>query len=294
MTKIPQIACYGEILWDVFPDQKRLGGAPLNVASRLHTLGANVSMISAIGNDPLGKETQKVITSLGLSISHIQQNQLPTGQVTVSLDTSGSASYTIASHAAWDAILATSEAQKAVQNTDALVFGSLACRYIENQEALFQLIATTSYAVFDLNLRTPYYDLETVVALMEAAHFIKMNDEELELIVMALDLEKENLQEELKAVAKATDTASICVTLGADGAMLLHKNVVYTQVGYPSKVVDTVGAGDSFLAGLIYGLLSGQEPQQALQLGCALGSLVAGKAGANAVVSDQEIKNRIK
>ena len=289
MSKTPHIVCYGEILWDVFPDGKQLGGAPLNVALRLHSLGAKTSIISALGKDTLGKTTLTTLEAKHFPTTFIQETKNPTGQVTVTLDTSGSASYDIKKNAAWDHITATPEVIQEVKEADALVFGSLALRDTYNQEQFEALVSEANYTIFDLNLRSPHYEMDTVLSLMEISDCIKLNDEELELIVTLLDLEKETLEEELKAVAKATNTNTICVTLGAEGAMLYHEKNIYTQVGYPTKVVDTVGAGDSFLAGLIYDLLSEEPPQHALQLGAALGSLVAGKAGASAIVTQEEI-----
>lgn len=308
--KTLKIASYGEILWDVFPDGKRLGGAPLNVALRLHSFGAEVAMISALGNDALGKEALAEIKTLGLDISNIQRNDKPTGQVAVTLDQKGSASYDIVSNVAWDTISWTEENVQAVSKADALVIGSLAFREsvplaevgqedldLEkhnvkspvNLEAIETLIERSKFTVFDLNLRAPHYDLEIVVGLMEAADMIKLNDEELELIVVALGIEGETLADELKLLSAMTETATVCVTLGAEGAMLFHKGGVHTQKGFPSKVVDTVGAGDSFLATLIFGLLSKESPDDALEVACAVGSLVASKAGANATVTNEEI-----
>lgn len=305
-----KIASYGEILWDVFPDGKRLGGAPLNVALRLHSFGAEVAMISALGNDALGKEALAEITSLGLDTSYIQRNDKPTGQVAVTLDDKGSPSYDIVSDVAWDAIAWSEGNVQAVSEADALVIGSLAFREsvplleteqeeddlkIEevkppiNLEAIEVLIERSKFTVFDLNLRAPHYDLEVVVGLMEAADMIKLNDEELELIVLAMDIEGATLADELKLLSAMTETATICVTLGAEGAMLFHKGGIHTQKGFASKVVDTVGAGDSFLATLVFGLLSGETPEDALEVACAVGSLVAGKAGANPMVSTEEI-----
>jgi len=290
MSNIPHIVCYGEILWDVFPDEKRLGGAPLNVALRLHSLGAKTSIVSAIGRDNYGKETLSLLSEKDFPTDHIQRVNFPTGKVKVTLNETGSASYDIKTDAAWDHIQATPNAIAEIKKGDAFVFGSLALRDMYNQEQFEALVTEATYTVFDLNLRHPHYEIDTVLALMDIANCIKLNDEELELIVSILDLENETLEKDLKAIAKATQTETICVTLGADGAMLLHKEKVYTQEGYPTKVVDTVGAGDSFLAGLIYGLFTDQGPQQALHLGCALGSLVASKAGANPIISDKAIQ----
>lgn len=303
-----KIACYGEILWDVFPDKKHLGGAPLNVALRLHSFGVDVSMISTLGNDALGKEALTALKELDLNTTFIQRNDKPTGQVLVTLDKKGAASYEIPFNSAWDAIAWNEENTSAVTEADALIIGSLAFRESEpididlliddegpeptppvNLEAIEVLIERAKFTVFDLNLRAPHYDLEIVVGLMEAADMIKLNDEELELIVMAMGIEAETLEDELKMLSAMTETPTICVTLGAEGAMLFHKGGVHTQVGFPTEVVDTVGAGDSFLATLVFGLLSGETAEDSLEVACAMGSLVAGKAGANAIVSGDEV-----
>jgi fructokinase len=293
MNNTLTISCFGEVLWDVFPDEKKLGGAPLNVAYRLHSFGAKVSMISAIGEDALGIETSAALQSLGMDVSHIQTNALPTGKVTVDLNSGGSPSYMINEHSAWDKITATKENLATVAASDALIFGSLAFRESANQLQFEKLLEASSYNVFDLNLRSPHYDLDVVIALMEAAHFIKMNDEELELITTLMDLSADDLAGELKEIAKASNTETVCVTLGAEGAMLLHKDKIYTQVGFPTTVVDSVGAGDSFLAGLVFGLLSNETPEDSLEIACALGSLVASKKGGTALVSNDEIDDLI-
>lgn len=293
MNKTIKIACFGEVLWDVFPDTKKLGGAPLNVAYRLHSFGADVTMISAIGEDSLGEETKTTFQTLGMNVDNLQVNASPTGQVIVTLDAGGSPSYTINERVAWDDIKATKEAKTAVKASDALIFGSLAFRESANQLQFEQLLEASSYNVFDLNLRSPHYDLDAVIALMEAAHCIKMNDEELELITTLMDLRADDLAGELKAIAHASNTETVCVTLGAEGAMLLHKDKIYTQVGFPTTVADTVGAGDSFLAGLVFGLLSNETPEDSLEIACALGSLVASKHGGTAPVSIDEIDDLI-
>ncbi|MFC4690478.1 carbohydrate kinase [Dokdonia genika] len=303
-----KIASYGEILWDVFPDEKRLGGAPLNVALRLHSFGVDVSMISSLGNDALGKEALGLIKEKGLNTALIQRNDKPTGQVKVTLDKAGSASYEIAQDTAWDAIAWNEKNAEAVTAADALIIGSLAFREsgnildaldedstmaetAVNLEAIEVLAERSKFTVFDLNLRAPHYDLEIVASLMEAADMIKLNDEELELIVMAMGIEGDTLEDELKMLSAMTETPTVCVTLGSEGAMLYHKGGIHTQVGFPAKVVDTVGAGDSFLATLIFGLLSGETAEDALEVACAVGSLVAGKAGANPVVTNDEIND---
>ncbi|TVZ52897.1 PfkB family carbohydrate kinase [Dokdonia sp. Hel_I_53] len=309
--KILNIAAYGEIVWDQYPEKKHLGGAPFNVACRLHSFGAKVQMISALGNDTLGKEALEEIKSLGLDTSYIQRNDKPTGHVEVALNKKGAVTYTIPQPAAWDRIPWTEKNVQAVTEADALVIGSLAFRsgidvpldmdhldvkyapVPENIEAIEVLIARSKFTVFDVNLRAPYYDIEIIVGLMEASDMIKLNDEELELVVLAMGIEGETLADELKMLSAMTETPTICVTLGADGAMLYHKGGIHTQEGFSVEAIDTIGAGDSFLAALLFGLLSGETPDDALEVACAIGSIVASKEGANPEVKISEIDNTL-
>lgn len=285
-----EICCFGELLWDVYaPDQKRLGGAPFNVAYRLSSYGAQAKLITAIGKDDLGQQAKEQVLDMGLSQDTLQENSKKTGSVDLFLDASKNAKYTIHDNVAWDYIQADKEAINAVSAADAFVFGSLAMRHEHNQQTFETLIEKASYTVFDVNLREPHYDMEVVMALMDAAQFIKLNDEELELIATLSDSAKDTLEEEIKTLAKLTNTESICVTLGADGAMLYHKGKIYKQQGFDIKVADTVGAGDSFLATLLFGLLSDETPEDSLALACCIGALVASKPGANPILDQEEI-----
>ncbi|WGK66259.1 carbohydrate kinase family protein [Croceiramulus getboli] len=294
MSKRPHIITFGEILWDVFPDDKRLGGAPLNVALRLQERGANSAIISCLGDDELGKKALSAIEQYGLPIGLIQQHQrLPTGQVSVSLDAKGAASYLIEPKAAWDAIGLTPENQKEVAAADALLYGSLAFRESQNRTTLDGLLEQATYRILDLNLRPPHFKTDYLMDLMRRSDFVKWNEEELEQVAKWCALQETSVDDQLKKLAKTFELHACCVTLGADGALLFHEGKFYRHYGYPAKVVDTVGAGDSFLATLIYGLLSHGNPVEALDQACAMGALVAGKAGANATVSAEELKRLV-
>lgn len=291
MNKPLNIVCYGEILWDLFPDEKRLGGAPLNVAMRFQSLGANVTMLSSVGSDDLGKEALQLIAAQGLDTSNITINpELLTGTVTVTLK-EGIPSYRIDENVAWDAIAIGEQEHRKVENADALIFGSLALRKTSNFNTINTLLKDAKYAIFDLNLREPFYSEELILSLMKKAHFVKMNDEELEYVCQLLEIKSVDLEERLQKISECTSTNSICVTLGANGACLLHNNQFYTHTGYRVEISDTVGAGDSFLAGLVFSLLQVDPPQKALAFACALGALVASKAGANCKVAPSEISS---
>ncbi|WP_278034792.1 carbohydrate kinase family protein [Flavobacterium nitratireducens] len=285
-----RIVCFGEILFDVFPSHRKIGGAPLNVAARMASLGIDTQIISRIGDDEAGKELLHFIDKNEINTKNIQiDSSLPTGEVLVQLDEKGSASYTINYPVAWDKIEATSEAQNAVKDADALVFGSLACRDITSYLSLLSLLNVAKYKIFDTNLRPPFYNKELLLDLMEKADFIKFNDDELYEISTYLDSPYHSLEQNIYFIAEKTNTPHICVTKGSHGAVLLYNKQLFYNSGYKITVADTVGAGDSFLAGLLTKLLNRVEPQKAIDFACGLGALVASKVGANPKITEKAI-----
>lgn len=282
---------FGEVLWDVFSDQKKIGGAPLNVALRMKSLGAEVTMISSVGNDQDGQEIINWVKNSGLDTDTIMQSEdFPTGLVKVTLDKQGSASYEIAYPSAWDKIVLDDKARDSVADADVLIYGSLVGRDEISRNALVELLAMDVYKVFDVNLRKPHYSYEILEQFMKPADCIKFNDDEIIEIAAALHSPFKSLEENMQFIAEKTNAASICVTKGKDGALLLWKGKVYNNAGYPVEVADTVGAGDSFLASLITLLLTGKAPQEALDYACAIGALVAQSHGANPEIASSEIE----
>ncbi|WP_298238517.1 carbohydrate kinase [uncultured Algibacter sp.] len=285
-----KIVCFGEVLWDVFPTYKKIGGAPLNVALRLQSLENEVSMISSIGHDDLGKEVLKYLEAHHVAVEAVQEApNLPTGKVNVTLDDNGVASYEIAYPCAWDAIQLDDASINIVKQSDAFVFGSLVARDARSKNALYALLEHANYKIFDLNLRPPHYSKDTLLHLMNQADFIKFNDEELVEVCTYLGDEKKSIEEHLLFISKKTNTKHVCVTKGAHGAVLFYEGFFYANSGYPVKVVDTVGAGDSFLASLVSQLLHRNYPQDAINFACAVGAIVAQSEGANPKISNAEI-----
>jgi fructokinase len=283
--------CFGEVLWDVFPDEARIGGATLNVASRLSSTGIETEIISRIGTDQKGKEILAYLKSNNVDTENIETDaNYPTGMVNVNLSSSGSATYEIAYPSAWDKIEVSGSSLDALRNADVFIFGSLVCRDEISRNTLFDLLESANYKVFDINLRPPHYQKEVLQQLMQKADFIKFNDEELFEIAAMLGSPYNSLEQNLSFISEKTNTRSICVTKGSHGAVLLSEGKLYYNSGYQIKVKDTVGAGDSFLASLIAKLLSHENPQKALDYACAVGALVAGSEGANPKLEAEEIK----
>jgi len=283
------ILCFGEILWDAFGDEKVAGGAPMNVARHLVQQGANVSFASRIGADDSGKGLIDFLKASGLYSDLIQlDDELPTCEVTVHLDAGGHATYIIPQPVSWDNIQTQQALTNAAKKASAIVYGSLACRDVITRDTLLKLLAeTAALKIFDVNLRPPHYTLSTIETLVAGADVIKMNEDEAALLMGG---QTENLKETITAFQKKYQSQTICVTRGEHGAIVWHENEFYEHPGFKVNVVDTVGAGDSFLAAFVNGLLKKQPMHQVIERACKIGGFVAGKRGANPVY-DESVLN---
>jgi fructokinase len=283
------ILCFGEILWDTFGDEKVAGGAPMNVARHLVQQGANVSFASRVGTDVSGKGLVEFLKTSGLYNDLLQSDdKLPSCEVTVQLDKDGQATYIIPEPVSWDNIQPDGKLDDAAKQAPAIVYGSLACREVTTRDTLLNLLGTTkALKVFDVNLRAPHYTIETIEKLAAGADVLKMNEDEAALLTGG---NTENAKENIMAFHKKYNAQTICVTRGGHGAIVWHDDKFYEHPGFKVKVVDTVGAGDSFLAAFVNGLLKGQPIPQIIERACKIGAFVAGKRGANPVY-DESIKH---
>ncbi|MEC4005102.1 carbohydrate kinase [Flavobacterium sp. SUN052] len=290
-----KIVCFGEVLWDVLPTEKIAGGAPMNVSIRLQSLGIETKMISKIGKDSLGNALLEIIKNKNVATSLIQiDEKLSTGEVLVHLNENGSATYDIVYPSAWDKIELNDENKKAVQEADALVYGSLACRDEVSRSTLLSLLKLAKYKIFDVNLRPPFYSISFLKEMMDLADFVKLNDEELLEITQALGSKTDSIHDNILFLSELTNTKTICVTKGKDGAVLYSNNQFYSNNGIEVKVADTIGAGDSFLAALLSKVLYTNDYSYAVEFGCIVGALVASHKGANPEISADAINLFLK
>lgn len=281
----PRFACFGEILWDVLPRGIFMGGAPLNVAAHLARLGCHAELISRLGQDTRGRDAQSRIKHLGVGTRMLQQDlALPTGEARAVLAPDGSASYEFETPAAWDAIEFDAAVRQALPSAQALVFGSLAQRDRRSREALWQCLELTAYHVFDVNLRQPYHDPDVVLASLRVADFVKLNEEECVIVArwLGTSAEPDALRAAIDLLrdSRREHPLQLCITLGGEGALLWAERQWHRQPAVQVAVVDTVGAGDSFLAMLLAQRLRGVEPPLALERAAALGGFVASRDGA--------------
>ncbi|HEX9150984.1 MAG TPA: PfkB family carbohydrate kinase, partial [Flavobacterium sp.] len=237
-----------------------------------------------------GKELIDYLSRSGINTDAIQvKENYPTGLVNVILNEKGNASYDINYPSAWDKIETSKENISIVEKADFFVYGSLSSRDSVSRNTLEQLLEVAKYKIFDVNLRVPHYTKKNVLDLLHEADFIKFNDDELNEICEDLNSNKRSLEQNIKFIAKETNTDTVCVTLGSHGAVLYCNDTFYHNCGFKVNVVDTVGSGDSFLASLIIMLLNGEDPQYAINFASAVGAIVAQNEGANPVISQSEI-----
>ena len=272
------IVCFGEVLWDIFPEGKQLGGAPLNVAYHLTQFGYTPIMISKIGSDELGKELIGIMQERGLSSSSIQKSEkYPTGVVKVKVAESGDASYDIVFPSAWDFIDTKSEWNL---NSYALVFGSLASRHDQSRKTLLKLLDKSSFSIFDVNFRAPHYSQSLIEELMAQATIVKLNDDELEIMKGWYGIESDLTEDVCASIQEQFNLDQIIVTLGSNGALVYKNGESYKHAGFKVNVANTVGSGDSFLAAYLAYYLRGSTIQECLQMACATGAFVATREGA--------------
>ena len=247
-------AAIGELLFDRFPGLDRLGGAPGNVAAMLAQFGAESRLVTAVGEDELGKRAVREIAALGVDTGWIQYNSHPTGEVLVTLDAAGKASYRFAPDSAWDHLNLTPELEAFAATLDAVCFGSLGQRGA-SAETIRKFVASTApgcLRVFDVNLRAPWYTPEIIKESIKMANILKLNDEELPILAQICGIAPDKLIPALLA----DNIERVALSRGPEGADLCSRTEFNHEPAAPlERRVDTVGAGDSFTAVLITGLL---------------------------------------
>ena len=281
-SRSANVICFGEALWDVLSSMRSVGGAPLNVAYHLKKLGVRAWPMSGVGNDPLGEELKSQIEEWGLPsdlICSVADRETGRSLVTV---LEGEPNFEVLKDVAWDYIDVPENWPVECQPAEALVFGSLAQRSARNRAVLGAMFVAMPNAlkVLDVNLRDAFEDYEQIWALARSADLVKLNDEEMQAL-MQTTATRANAEDCARSFQREAGCETVCMTMGAQGAGLLRCDEWHWVDAVPVKVRDTVGAGDSFLAGLIYGLLITQEDATAtLRRSATLASFVASSDGA--------------
>jgi fructokinase len=274
----------GEVLWDMFPEGKKLGGAPANFAYISTLLGDRGVVASRVGNDELGREVVLRVKALGGDTAEIQTDPIhATGTVEVSIDQEGQAKFDIKKDVAWDFLEWTSEWSALAKRCDAVCFGSLAQRAAQSRETIqsfLQEAFPSAVCVFDVNLRQCYHTAELLSASMQIAHVVKLNHEELPVVTKLLGFESPEEKTAAKWLQEKFNLRLVCVTRGARGSLMIGENDSVEHPGFEVKVADTVGAGDAFTAALVHHFLRGASLAEMSEAANQLGSWVASQVGA--------------
>jgi fructokinase len=275
-----RIICFGEVLWDVFPGDEKIGGAPLNVAYHLTRLGLPATLVSRIGDDDRGRRILAFMKEKHLPVDFIQRDCAhSTGSVLADVSNAAEVQYTIVDDVAWDHIEMCPPIYELASSSRFLVFGSLAARHGTSKKTLFTLLEQPFIRVLDLNLRPPFYTRELVGALLGKADIVKLNMQELEILSGWLDLPEPPF-DRLQKLSEILPAQIVLLTMGAAGAAMMRDGRYTHMPAVPVGVANTVGSGDGFLAAFIRGLLSGWEDRRILNFGNALGAFIASQDSA--------------
>jgi fructokinase len=293
----PHIVGIGELLWDKLPTGARLGGAVANFAVMSARLGNHSSLVSSIGDDSFGKAAMDLLSQPNLDLSQLQiSTPHPTGTVEVSFSSGNQPSYAISTGVAWDFIRLTSQLLQHASTADALCFGTLAQRH-EVSRATIQSLVESAFPhcvrVCDVNLRMPFCTPEILAWSMAHATVIKVSDEELPMVFSLLQIEvSTNLSRAADLLLDYfPQCAMVAMTLGPHGCRLSTRGATGEHPGFPIKLVDTVGAGDAFTAGLVHAYLRGSSLKEIAEIGNLCGSFVASQSGATPPLPPQLIQH---
>ena len=282
----PRILSCGEVLWDLFPDGPRFGGAPANFACHAALLGAGVAMLSAVGSDDRGAKALGILGAFGIDTGLVRAvPRAPTGTVGVSVDRAGKPTFEIHANAAWDFLTWSGALEKSLAGVDAVYFGTLGQRAATSRATIRRVLEQAKARgiprVLDINLRPPFYNGDLLRESIALASVLKLSDEELPEVAAACGVEPgPTPAATLGELRSRLSLDCIVMTRGADGALLVGPTGTTEQPGIPAAVVDTVGAGDSFMAAFVLGLLRKQPAAAILRHACETASAVCAHAGA--------------
>ena len=274
----------GEALWDVLPEGKKIGGAPANFAYHVSQFGLPSCVVSAIGDDALGKEIIENFTSKGLD-QLIAEVPYPTGTVQVEIDQTGIPLYDIKENVAWDNIPYTEHLDALAKRTKAVCFGSLAQRNVVSRETINHFLDTMpkdddSLIVFDVNLRQGFYNKEILCKSMQNCNILKINDEELITVSRMFGYPGIDLQDKCWILLGKYNLKMLILTCGINGSYVFTPGNVSFQPTPKVEVTNTVGAGDSFTAAFIASILKGKSVTEAHTIAVKTSAFVCTQKGA--------------
>ena len=284
--KRPTILSLGEVLWDLFPDGQRFGGAPANFACHAAIQGADVTMLSAVGDDQNGHDAIGILSAYGVDVSLMQIiPDAPTGTVGVALDNNGKPTFVIHQGSAWDQLVWNDAMASRITTADAVSFGTLGQRDTVSRTTIRRTLRAAAAkgipCILDINLRPPFFDAEMIRDSVQLASILKLSDDELVEVCSACSISETSRQDVmLQGLFEFGNLDIVVLTRGKDGAVLVTPDDTVTQNGISVNVIDTVGAGDSFTAAFLIGELRGESRKQNLRRSCEIAAATCAHSGA--------------
>ena len=279
----------GEALWDCLPEGRKIGGAPANFAYHASQFGYEAHAVSAVGNDALGDETIEALKANGLKLC-MPRVDFPTGQVLVSLDEDGVASYDIKEGSAWDNIPFTPEMEQLAGRCSAVCFGSLAQRNEVSRNAIYRFLNATPKGcmrIFDINLRQNFYSKEVIQESLRRCNVMKINDEELVIIGRMFGYPGLDIENQCWLILGKYNLDMLVLTCGVNGSYVFSKGAMSFLETPKVEVADTVGAGDSFTGAFVASILSGKTIPEAHRIGVNVSAYVCTQNGAMPAIPEE-------
>ena len=293
-----KIVAFGEIVWDILPNGKVLGGTPSNLVFRCNSLGEEGHLLSRIGDDELGHAALKELEALNISDKNVQMDfEFPTGEVQVTFDENGESHYKVKEDVAFDHIEFSPEALKLAREADCLFFGLLPQRYGLSKNTIRELIKESpeSLHFFDLKLFEHFFDVKVVTQLLNSADVVRIKEKEIDFLANALNISFDSHDDFLKKVSEQYQIDLVIITLGKNGIKAYHRvEGLLSDAGYVVEMEDNVGSGMAFSAGFLHYYLNGNSLIDSLRFGNAAGALNTTMRGATAYFNKKDVLRFMK
>ncbi len=293
-----KIVAFGEVVWDILPNGKVLGGTPSNLVFRCNSFDEQGFLLSRVGDDDLGSEAIEKLKELSISDDNVQvDTEFPTGTVEIILEKNSEPRYIVKPEVAFDHIEFSAEALKLVRDADCLFYGLLPQRFGISKNTLRELIKESpdSLHFFDLKLFEHFFNVSVVENLLWSSNIVRIKEKEIGFLSKELNLNDENLNTFSNELSRKYKIDLILITRGQNGVFAFHKKKgAFSEPGYNIDEVDNIGSGMAFSAGFLHYFLNGKSIQQALSFGNAAGALNTTKRGATSYFDKKDVLNFMK
>lgn len=296
--KKKKIVAFGEVVWDLMPNGKVLGGTPTNMVFRCNSFGEQGFLLSRVGDDKHGQEALKRLEELGISTLDVQiDTEFPTGTVHITFDKKNEPIFKATPDVAFDHIEFSTEALKLGRNADCLFYGLLPQRFGISKNTIRELIKESHGALrfLDLKLFEHFFDAKVVENLLQSSHVVRIKEKEIGFLTEKLGLKPGSLISFGKQLVKKYKVQLVLLTRGKDGVFAFHKDHGdFWDSGYTIEMKDNVGSGMAFSAGFLHYYLNGKPLQEALNFGNAAGALNTTKMGATTFFNKNDVLQFMK